>query len=142
MKRMMMIFSVMFVGLGLIAPHVAQAAEHDKLSSDVAKLAGISQEQAQASIQALWQVIEQRLKDGQEVPFRGFGKFYAQSRDARQGRNPKTGEAISIPAKRYPKFTSSAAFKDRLNKITEESGQKVTAPSTETAGAQDEELPQ
>lgn len=53
-------------------------------------------------------------KDG-VVQIAGFGTFSVETRPARTGRNPRTGEAINVPAKRTPKFVPAKALKDALN---------------------------
>ena len=55
------------------------------------------------------------LRKGDEVTLVGFGTFYASSRSARTGRNPKTGEAVEIKAARVPKFRAGKALKDAIN---------------------------
>jgi len=61
--------------------------------------------------------ISNELQAGREVKIRSFGTFYAKQRAARAGRNPKTGEKIAIPAKRYPRFRSSDVLKRSLNSL-------------------------
>jgi DNA-binding protein HU-beta len=60
------------------------------------------------------EVIEQLERHG-KLTIRGFGTFRVAERAAREGRNPRTGEAIHIPASRTVTFSASAALKDRLN---------------------------
>jgi len=55
------------------------------------------------------------LRKGDEVTLVGFGTFYASSRSARTGRNPKTGEAVEIKAARLLKFRAGKALKDAIN---------------------------
>ena len=55
------------------------------------------------------------LRKGEEVTLVGFGTFYAGSRAARTGRNPKTGEAVEIKAARIAKFRAGKALKDAIN---------------------------
>ena len=59
--------------------------------------------------------ITQRLAEGGRVELRGFGTFTTRHRDARTGRNPRTGEAVSVPAKRVPYFKPGKEMRDRLN---------------------------
>jgi DNA-binding protein HU-beta len=51
---------------------------------------------------------------GEQVQITGFGKFYVQKRDARQGINPQTKQRINIPASKVPKFTAGNALKDQI----------------------------
>jgi len=59
-------------------------------------------------------LVEDVIKQGGEVPFKGLGKFKVQNRKARVGRNPLTGEAIQIPAKTVVKFTLAKSLKDLI----------------------------
>jgi integration host factor subunit beta len=59
--------------------------------------------------------IANRLADGGRVELRGFGAFSTRGRDARTGRNPRTGEAVPVPAKRVPYFKPGKEMRERLN---------------------------
>ena len=59
--------------------------------------------------------ISQRLADGGRVELRGFGAFSTRERDARKGRNPRTGDAVDVPAKRVPFFKPGKEMRHRLN---------------------------
>ena len=63
---------------------------------------------------ALDQVAE-ALEDGRRVELRGFGAFSVRQREARQGRNPRTGEAVNVSAKRVPFFKPGKELRDRMN---------------------------
>lgn len=60
-------------------------------------------------------VIADELDAGGKVAIGGFGTFEARERAARAGRNPRTGEAITIAAKRYPAFKAAKSLKDRVS---------------------------
>lgn len=59
--------------------------------------------------------IENTLKRGEEVRLVGFGNFYVSKRAAAKGRNPRTGEVISIKASKLPKFRAGKQLKDQVN---------------------------
>jgi integration host factor subunit beta len=59
--------------------------------------------------------IVKSLADGDRVELRGFGAFSVKSRDARQGRNPRTGESVDVNAKRVPFFKTGKELRERLN---------------------------
>lgn len=59
--------------------------------------------------------IAHRLVDGGRVELRGFGAFSTRAREARQGRNPRTGEPVPVPGKRVPYFKPGKEIRDRLN---------------------------
>ncbi len=66
-------------------------------------------------VDAVLDTIESSLKKGDEVRLVGFGNFYVSKRAASKGRNPRTGEAISIKASRLPKFRAGKQLKDSVN---------------------------
>jgi integration host factor subunit beta len=59
--------------------------------------------------------IAKRLAEGGRVELRGFGAFSTRGRDARTGRNPRTGEAVDVPSKRVPYFKPGKEMRERLN---------------------------
>ena len=59
--------------------------------------------------------VKSSLRKDEQVTVGGFGTFYAGNRAARTGRNPRTGEALSIKAARLPKFRAGKALKDAIN---------------------------
>jgi DNA-binding protein HU-beta len=59
-------------------------------------------------------VVQSELKSGNQIQITGFGKFYVQERDARQGINPQTKQRINIPASKVPKFTAGNALKEHI----------------------------
>jgi DNA-binding protein HU-beta len=74
---------------------------------------GTKKETAQA-VDAVLDAITDALGRGEEVVFTGFGKFQVSERGPRQGVNPRTGERITIPGGRVPKFSSGAALKAKV----------------------------
>ncbi len=60
--------------------------------------------------------ITQKLADGGRIELRGFGAFSTRQRKPRVGRNPRTGESVSVPAKRVPYFKPGKEIRERLNK--------------------------
>ena len=83
--------------------------------SSVADAAGLSKTDAANAVDAVVKVITQTLKSGEAVTLVGFGTFEVRGRAARQGRNPKTGEAIKINASNNPAFKAGKALKDAVN---------------------------
>ncbi len=77
--------------------------------------ADITKDKAGAALDAIVAHIENTLKDGEEVNFAPLGKFKVTRREAREGRNPLSGEKIQIAASNVPKFTPSKTLKDALN---------------------------
>ena len=71
-------------------------------------------------VETIFDEITQALADGDRVELRGFGAFSVKHRDARIGRNPRTGEAVQVEAKRLPFFKTGKALRERLNEETSE----------------------
>ena len=82
--------------------HIAQAAE-------------VSKSAAERTVDAFIAAVKTSLKKGQMVTLVGFGSFYVGRRQARAGRNPRTGEALRIAASKVPKFRAGKALKDAIN---------------------------
>ncbi len=80
----------------------------------IADESDLSKDDAQKFLEAFTSVVESELKKGNQVQITGFGKFYVQQRDARQGINPQTKQRINIPASKVPKFTAGKALKDQI----------------------------
>ena len=79
----------------------------------VADAAGLSKIDATKAVDAVFDGIIQSLKKGEEVRLVGFGTFDVSDRAATEGRNPRTGEKINIPASKQPKFKAGKTSKDR-----------------------------
>jgi DNA-binding protein HU-alpha len=85
-----------------------------ELVKAVAELADLSERQADAVLAAVLEQITNALSRGETVNLVGFGSFAVKSRPARQGRNPKTGEPIQIPAATTPVFKAGKGLKDAI----------------------------
>ncbi|WP_455374148.1 HU family DNA-binding protein [Limibacillus halophilus] len=85
------------------------------LISSVASSAGLSKADAAKAVDAVFDSITAALKSGDDVRLVGFGNFAVSSRAASEGRNPRTGEKIHIPASKQPKFKAGKALKDAVN---------------------------
>jgi len=85
-----------------------------EITNMMSKDAGISFLQAEKAFNSMIEGIIGSLKKGKRVTFSGFGSFEVKKRKARKGRNPKTGEVLSIPSKKRVKFNPSRGFKDSL----------------------------
>ena len=66
-------------------------------------------------VETIFDEITDALANGDRVELRGFGAFSVKHRDARIGRNPRTGEAVHVEAKRLPFFKTGKALRERLN---------------------------
>jgi DNA-binding protein HU-beta len=75
----------------------------------------LKKKDAEAAVNATFAAITEALKAGDKVQLVGFGTFEVKTRAARTGRNPKTGETITIAAAKHPAFAAGKAFKDAVN---------------------------
>jgi DNA-binding protein HU-beta len=82
----------------------------DKISED----AGINKKQATAALDSFTDTIGKTLKQGKKVTLVGFGTFSVSKRAARTGRNPQTGAAIKIKAKKVAKFKAGAILSSKV----------------------------
>ena len=85
------------------------------LAAEVAEAAGLSVEQATTVVDQALTAITTALTGEQAISLVGFGSFVKRHRAARQGKNPRTGESIQIPASNTVGFKPGKAFKDALN---------------------------
>ena len=81
----------------------------------VATKTGLTKKAAEAAVNAVNEAITEALKAGDKVQLIGFGTYEVRERAAREGRNPKTGETITIPAAKKPVFSASKVLKDEVN---------------------------
>ena len=72
---------------------------------------------AEASVKLLLDAISGTLAKGNRVEIRGFGSFALNTRPARVGRNPKTGEKVEVPAKTVPHFKAGKELRDRVDRL-------------------------
>ena len=86
-----------------------------QLIDAVADKAKVTKKEAAAAVDAVLDVIAEALAAGEDVKITGFGGFEVKARAARTGRNPKTGEAVEIPASKYVAFSAGSALKDKVN---------------------------
>ena len=87
-----------------------------ELINAAALKADVSKKDAEAVITAALDAITEALAEGEKVQLVGFGSFEVKKRAARLGRNPKTKEAIEIPASVVPTFKAGKALKDAVSK--------------------------
>jgi nucleoid DNA-binding protein len=78
------------------------------------EVVGGTRADAERAVETLIDSISNSLKGGKEVSIAGLGIFSSKTRNARTGRNPRTGESIDIPAMRVPKFRAAKALKDAV----------------------------
>jgi len=86
-----------------------------ELVEDVARAAELTKKDAERLVEIVFESIIETLNQGQKIELRGFGSFRVRERGARRGRNPKTGDPVSIPAKRVPYFKPGKELKELIN---------------------------
>jgi DNA-binding protein HU-beta len=82
----------------------------------VAQSGGLSKANSAKAVDAVFDAISAALKSGEDVRLVGFGSFGVANRAARQGRNPRTGATIQIPASRRPTFKAGKELKQSVNR--------------------------
>jgi len=99
-----------------------------ELVEDVARAAELTKKDAERLVEIVFESIIETLNQGEKIELRGFGSFRVRERGARRGRNPKTGDPVSIPAKRVPYFKPGKELKELINDTSSQ-----THPSPETS---------
>ncbi len=85
------------------------------LSAEVATNSRLTKQDAELVAQTVLDSIVEALNSGEKVELRGFGSFRHRKRNPRQGRNPKTGETVDVPAKQVPYFKPGKGLKELIN---------------------------
>ena len=85
-----------------------------ELAERVAGRLHLTRKQAEAAVNILLASIIEALGEGDKVELRGFGSFRTRSRRARQGHNPRTGDAVQVPAKTVPFFRAGKELEKRV----------------------------
>lgn len=86
-----------------------------ELVEEVARAAELTKKDSEVIVDEVFKNIIQALNRGEKIELRGFGSFRVRQRDARRGRNPKTGAPVDIPAKRVPYFKPGKELKELIN---------------------------
>ena len=86
-----------------------------ELVAAIAEKTELSKKDAEKALKAFTEVVSDELAKGEKIQLVGFGTFEVSERAAREGRNPRTGDTMSIPASKAPKFKAGKALKDIVN---------------------------
>jgi len=86
-----------------------------ELIDKVAQATDLNKASAMRTVEAVFNIIANSLRNGDAVTLSGFGTFSVGNRAARTGRNPRTGEAIAIAASKNPRFKAGKGLKDAVN---------------------------
>lgn len=81
----------------------------------LAEKTGMKKTEAEKALRGFTEIVAETLKKGDKVALVGFGTFEVMEREAREGRNPKTGKTMQIEATKVPKFKAGRALKEAVN---------------------------
>ena len=81
----------------------------------MAEKSQLSKKDAESALKAFIDVVSEEMQKGEKIQLVGFGTFEVSERAAREGRNPQTGETMTIAASKSPKFKAGKALKDLVN---------------------------
>jgi integration host factor subunit beta len=98
-----------------------------ELIEEVSRVVEMSRKDSEVIVETIFDSVVRALRSGEKIEIRGFGSFRTRQRQARIGRNPKTGTRVEVPAKRIPFFKPSKELKDLVNGPGERS--PAAAPS-------------
>src|ERR1041384_2733860 len=85
------------------------------LVEEVSRVTELTRKDSEVIVDTLFESVIKALRTGDKLEVRGFGSFRVRQRNARVGRNPKTGEKVEVPAKRVPYFKPSKELKGLIN---------------------------
>jgi integration host factor subunit beta len=102
------------------------------LIEEVSRVVELTRKESEVIVEAIFDSIVRSLRTGDKIEIRGFGSFRTRERQARIGRNPKTGDRVEVPAKRIPYFKPSKELKDLVN---EEAAETVASGDAPPAGS-------
>ena len=87
----------------------------DLVSAVADHMSHISKKDTETIVNSVFESMSEALKRGERIEIRGFGSFQVKTRDSRDGRNPKTGQLVTIPTKRTPFFKVGKELKERVD---------------------------
>ena len=83
--------------------------------NEVVNRTGITKTKAEMAVETVFESMKRALAQSERIELRGFGAFSTREREARTGRNPRTGASVPVPAKRVPYFKPGKEMRERLN---------------------------
>ncbi len=96
-------------------PDKSKVMNKGELVDAIADKASVTKKQADVIVTAALEVIQEAVASGDKVTLVGFGTFEPRQRQAREGRNPKSGETMTIPATTVPAFSAGKMFKEKVS---------------------------
>ncbi|HKS94576.1 MAG TPA: HU family DNA-binding protein [Terriglobia bacterium] len=104
-----------------------------ELIEDVSRAVEMSRKDSEVIVDTIFESIVKSLRSGDKIEIRGFGSFRTRQRDARVGRNPKTGARVEVPPKKIPYFKPSKELKDLVNTTQVGAAPTPASPAAGTA---------
>jgi integration host factor subunit beta len=95
--------------------HKGHTVTKAELVEEVTRVTELARKESEAAVEAIFESIIAALQGDDKIEIRGFGSFRTRERRGRNGRNPKTGEKVEVPAKKIPFFKPSKELKDFVN---------------------------
>src|SRR5207247_8416507 len=105
-----------------------------ELVEEVSRVSELTKKHAEVIVKTVFDSIIEALHKDQKIELRGFGSFRIRQRRSRQGRNPKTGEKVHVPAKKIPYFKPGKELKELINSSARPS--EPAASSVSSTGAE------
>jgi len=105
-----------------------------ELVEEVARVSELTKKHSEIIVNTVFDSIVDALRKDEKIELRGFGSFRIRQRRSRQGRNPKTGDKVDVPAKRIPYFKPGKELKELINNSAQSS--EPAAPSLSSPGAE------
>ncbi len=99
-----------------------------ELIEEVSRVVEMSRKDSEVIVETIFDSVVRALRTGEKIEIRGFGSFRTRQRQARIGRNPKTGTRVEVPAKRIPFFKPSKELKDLVNGGAAETAEAASGP--------------
>jgi integration host factor subunit alpha len=87
----------------------------DKLTQSLYDQAGFSKQKARTTVETVFELVKKELESGEDVLISGFGKFIVRKKEARRGRNPQTGQDLTLDPRRVVTFKCSPVMRERVN---------------------------
>jgi len=104
------------------------------LIEEVSRVVEMTRKDSEVIVESIFESVVRALHSGDKIEIRGFGSFRTRERQARIGRNPKTGERVDVPAKRIPFFKPSKELKDLVNNSAKDETPVATDPQPDIPG--------
>lgn len=99
------------------------------LIEEVSRVVEMTRKESEVIVETIFDSIVKSLKGGDKIEIRGFGSFRTRQRQARIGRNPKSGDRVEVPAKRIPFFKPSKELRDLVNATATAAGAAPAGPA-------------